>query len=588
VADLHQQGEILNLNQNQNQVEPRSISRRRVLQLLMLGTGLTAGSSLLAACGTAGPPAAAGPTSAAGATTPAQSGAAPAKPAGGPTKGGTLTVGIYQEPPTLDPHVSGSATAGRVMRHIFDSLVYQPEPGRFEAGLATAWETPDAGKTWTFKLRQGAVFHDGTPFNAQAVKFSFDRIADPKTKSLSAIGQLGPYASTEVIDDYTVKVTFKRPHVSFLNNVSSSNLAPVSPTAAAKFGEDFGRNPVGTGPFKFKEWVAASHFTIERNDVYTWAPGFLGRSGPALLDAVQLKFLLEPATRTGALQKGEVMLIDQTPDQDVAALKADSKYRVDTIEQVGSPQVLPIHASRAPTDDLAVRQALIYALDRQAMTNAVFAGVRPVAYGPLTPKTWSYLKDVEKMYPYSRDKARELLDAAGWKLNAQTNIREKDGKPLGVRYVTTDEAGNKRPAEFAQAAWKQIGVDVNLEAMAYEATAPIMLRGEHNIARIGYNATDPEFLYTLYHSDNIPGTNFNRTMTKFAELDKLIEDMNAESDQPKRQSLSESAQRFIMDNALIVPLYIVVFVYTVASQVQDVKYDLGASPYYYNIWLAKP
>jgi ABC-type transport system substrate-binding protein len=173
-------------------------------------------------------------------------------------------------------------------------------------------------------------------------------------------------------------------------------------------------------------------------------------------------------------------------------------------------------------------------------------------------------------------------------MNAQTKIREKDGTPLSVRYVTTDDAGNKRPAEFAQAAWKQIGADVNLEAMAYEATAPIMLRGEHNIARIGYNATDPEFMYTLYHSDNIPGTNFNRTMTKFPELDKTIEDMNAESDKAKREALSQTAQRFIMDKALIVPLYIVVFVYAVAQQVQDVKYDLGASPYYFNIWLAKP
>jgi ABC-type transport system substrate-binding protein len=112
-----------------------------------------------------------------------------------------------------------------------------------------------------------------------------------------------------------------------------------------------------------------------------------------------------------------------------------------------------------------------------------------------------------------------------------------------------------------------------------------MLRGEHNVARIGYSATDPEFLYTLYHSDNIAGTNFNRTMTKFPELDKMIEDMNSESDPDKRLAQSQSIQRFIMDKALIVPLYIVVFIYAVAQKVQDVKYDLGASPYYYTIWL---
>jgi peptide/nickel transport system substrate-binding protein len=388
-----------------------------------------------------------------------------------------------------------------------------------------------------------------------------------------------------VVDDYTVKVRFKRPHISFLNNVSGSGLSPVSPTAVAKFGEDFGRNPVGTGPFKFKEWVAASHIGVERNDAFNWAPSFLGRNGAAYLDGIQFKFLIEPATRIGALQKGEVLMIDQTPDQEVASLKSDSKWRIDTIEQLGAPQILPIHASRPPTDELAVRQALIYALDRKAMTNAVFAGVRPPAYGPLTPNTWSYWKGCEEAYAFSREKANELLDGAGWKMNASTKIREKDGKPLAVRYVTTDEVANKRPAEFAQAAWKQVGFDVNLEAMAYDATAPIMARGEHNIARIGYSATDPEFLYTLFHSDSIAGTNFNRTMTKYPEMDKMIDEMNAEPDRPKRQALSESIQKLVMDQALIIPLYLVVFVYTTASSVQDVKFDLGASPYYYNIWL---
>src|SRR5262249_30786958 len=146
----------------------------------------------------------------------------------------------------------------------------------------------------------------------------------------------------------------------------------------------------------------------------------------------------------------------------------------------GAPQILPLNASRAPTNDLAVRQALIYALDRKAMTNAVFAGVRPPAYGPLSPVTWSYWKGCEEMYPFSRDKARDVLEAAGWKLNSGTNLREKDGQRLAPRYVTMDDPGNKRPAEFAQAAWKQLGFDINLEAMAYSATEPIMARGEFN------------------------------------------------------------------------------------------------------------
>lgn len=560
------------------------VSRRSLMRAVAAFGGAAAVAPWLAACGGAGqaPSAPAGSGGAAPAASPAA-----AASGGAPVKGGAIAVGIYQEPPNLDPHVSGSNTAQRMMRQLFDTLVFQPEPGKFEPGLATSWEATPDNRAWTFKLRQGVKFHDDTPFNARAVKVSFDRIVDPKTKSLSAIGLLGPYESTEVIDDYTIKVTFKRPFVVMLNNVSNPVLAPASPAALEKYGEDFGTHPVGTGPFKFKEWVPASHATFERWDDYNWAPASMGRNGPAYLDAIQFKFLLEQATRLGAFQKGEVAMIDQTPDQEVANLKADPKYRVDTLEQPGSPQILPLHTSRFPTDELAVRQALIYSLDRKAMTNAVFSGVRPPAYGPLSPNTWSYWKGCEEMYPFSRDKAREVLEAAGWKLNSSTNVREKDGKPLNLRYVTMDDAGNKRPAEFAQAAWKNAGFGINLEAMAYEATAPIMARGEHNIARIGYFATDPEFLYTLYHSDNIQGSNFNRTMTKYPEMDKMIEDMNGEPDRDKRLELSQKIQKFIMDNALIVPLYNVVFVYTVNQQVQNVKYDLSAAPVFYNIWLQK-
>ena len=251
-----------------------------------------------------------------------------------PIKGGTLTVGIYQEPPTLDPHVSGSATAGRVIRHIFDSLVYQPQPGTFEPGLATSWDTPDNGKTWTFKLRTGVTFHDGTPFNAQAVKFSFDRIVDPKTKSLSAIGQMGPYASTEVVDDATreselhsaARVLPEQPVVGGSRAGLANRRGQIRRGLRSQPGRHRAIQVQGVGG------RLADHDRAQRRAT-PGRPAFLGRNGPALLDAVQFKFLLEPATRTGALQKGEVLMIDQTPDQDVAGLKQDGKFRIDTIVQ---------------------------------------------------------------------------------------------------------------------------------------------------------------------------------------------------------------------------------------------------------------
>ena len=130
--------------------------------------------------------------------------------------------------------------------------------------------SPD-GTAYTMKLRKGVRFHDGTPFNADAVKFSLDRIADPETKSGFAATLLGPYAATAVLDEHTVRITFKKPYAGFLDGASQAFLGIVSPTAARQAGKDFGQRPVGTGPFVFKEWVRQDHITLERNPDYNWA-----------------------------------------------------------------------------------------------------------------------------------------------------------------------------------------------------------------------------------------------------------------------------------------------------------------------------
>ncbi len=207
----------------------------------------------------------------AGACAPAQPSAPSAVQA--PTPGGTLIYGLATKFDTLDPTVTTFSVVGKMGYHVFDPLVWQPSAGKFEPGLAESWQISADAKTYTFKLRKDVKFHDGTPLNAQAVKFTFDRIADPATKSQLAISLLGPYEGTDVVDDATVRVRFKTPYAPFLDSVSVPYLSPVSPDAVRKAGKDFGSTAlVGTGPFKFESYRSDAEVVLVKNDDYKWGP----------------------------------------------------------------------------------------------------------------------------------------------------------------------------------------------------------------------------------------------------------------------------------------------------------------------------
>ncbi|HMM40536.1 MAG TPA: ABC transporter substrate-binding protein, partial [Thermomicrobiales bacterium] len=291
---------------------------------------------------------------------------------GEPQSGGTLTMGEYSEPPTFDPRVSGATTGWRLFYNIFDQLVVQDtETGDFLPGLATTWEISDDGLVYTFKLKSDVTFHDGTPFNADAIKFTYDSILEPELKSLAAIGYLGSYQETKVVDDLTAEIHFSEPYAPFLNNLSHSVLSPVSPAAVEKFGADFGTNPVGTGPFMFKEWQQQTSMTLVKNPDYNWPSGVYKHEGPAYVDQLVIKFITEPTTLLGTLENGETDIIDAVPAQEVERLQGDSNFQILLPTVPGSPQVLPMNAVKPPTDDLKVRQAIIQAVDMETIIDTM-------------------------------------------------------------------------------------------------------------------------------------------------------------------------------------------------------------------------
>jgi len=569
-----------------SQTERRRFSRRAVLQG---GTGVIlvgALSPLIAACGggSNNTPAPASSASSGGASVSSSPTAAASK--GNPVSGGTLILG-YDEPPTMDPRVSGATIAWRLFYNLFDPLVVQSaNGGDFLPALATKWEfTPD-GKTYTFTLRTGVKFHDGTDFDANAVKFTFDSILDPALKSLTAIGYLGPYDSTTVVDAQTAKVNFTSGYAPFLNNLSHSVLSPVSPTAAQKYGVDgFGQHPVGTGPFMFKEWQQKISMSLVKNPDYNWPAGVYQHKGAAYLDQITLKFIVEPTVRAGTLESGETDVIDGVQPQDVKRLKADSKYQVFLPSVPGSPQVLPMNGLKSPTDDVNVRKAIIQGIDMETVVNTLWFGTRKVAKGPLSSPTWSYDAKVETKYPFDAKKAGQLLDDAGWK-KGSGSTREKDGQSMAVSYITTSGIQGQA-AELIQAYLTDLGMKVDLQELEYAATAADYLAGKHNIARIYFSHTDPVVLTTLYHSKNIQGTNFNRTMKPRPDLDKMLDDATAEMDHTKREQDYVAIQEYIMDNALVIPLWEETVFWGANAKVQGVHFQPLGGIWFYDVWMTQ-
>ncbi|MGQ0568097.1 MAG: ABC transporter substrate-binding protein, partial [Armatimonadota bacterium] len=337
---------------------------------------------------------------------------------GGPsaaTSGGSITYATNREPDMLDVNVGSSRYDRWVTANIYDQLLAMDRSGKIQPWLAESWQVSGDGRVYTIKLRKGVEFHDGTPFNAQAVKFNFDRIVAPDTKSTSAIGLLGEYDRTEVVDANTVRVTFKRPHPGFLPNLTDVTLGIQSPAAMQKFGADYVRNPVGTGPFMFKEWNRRDRIVLIRNPKYNWGPPWAKHTGAAYLDQVTYRMIPEDGSRVAALEAGQLDGIGRVPPQNAAQLRIDKRWTIVNSVLPGTGVMLVVNGRRPPTDDIAMRKALEHMMDvDEAARIAYFSQWFPHR-GSLLSTPNPYFLNTGKMYPFNPQKAEQLLEEGGWR-----------------------------------------------------------------------------------------------------------------------------------------------------------------------------
>ncbi|GAA4847069.1 ABC transporter substrate-binding protein [Paenibacillus vulneris] len=501
--------------------------------------------------------------------------------------GGDLTFALATSPDTLDPHRSGLAVAVRVIRTIYDSLVVQLPDNSIKPWLATEWSISPDGKSYTFKLRKDVVFQDGTPFNAEAVKFNYDRIINPETKAGNALALLRPYKSSEVLDEYTIRLNLETPSTAFLGNLSQALLGIVSPTAAKKYGDDFGKHPVGTGPFTFVKWNENADIQVAKSSNYRWAPELVDNKGQAYLDTITFKIAPEEATRIGSVQSGQVLAAETVPPQNVLSLKNDPKTQLLQVNTVGLPYTLFFNQRRAPWNEVKARQAVQYGLDVDAIVKTLYLGTYPRAWSALTPGIFGYDASLENGIKQDIPKANKLLDELGWVKGAD-GIREKDGKKLTLHYVDGSPNREKRNdiAVMVQQQLKQIGVAVEVEITKDTATV-VYKNGAHDLYGNSQVNSDPDALRNFYHTQDPNATKLTIAGAADPELDKLLEQGTVEQDPAKRADIYKKVQRNLSDNAVIIPIY--VFPYTIAASktVKGLKFDSLGYPLFNDVTIQK-
>ncbi|WOV83551.1 ABC transporter substrate-binding protein [Sporosarcina jeotgali] len=461
----------------------------------------------------------------------------------------TLVFGRGGDSTSLDPSRVTEGETFKVTVNLFETLVnFGEQDTTIKPGLAKDWTTSDDGLTYTFNLEEGVKFHDGTDFNADAVVANFARWAAGDAEMFPYYSSMfGGFDGDEdaVIesvmaeDENTVVFTLKRPQAPFLKNLAMSMFAISSPEAFAKGDDEYERNPVGTGPFKFVEWKPNDSITIEKNADY-WQEGL------PKLDKVVFRAIPDNAARLNALTSGEIDLADGINPADGAKIEGDSKLQLFERPSM-NVGYLGLTVTRPPFDKKEVRQAMNYAIDKQTIIDSFFEGRAESAKNPMPSSISGYNDEIEE-YAYDPEKAKELLKAAGLEDGFEMELW---AMPVPRPYMPD----GTKVAEVIQSNLADVGIKAKIVSYEWATYLDKASKGEADAFMLGWtgdNGDADNFLYVLLDEDNIASNNY--TYFKNDETHKLFLEAQTEVDEDKRNELYMKAQEILHEEAPWVPL----------------------------------
>jgi peptide/nickel transport system substrate-binding protein len=506
-----------------------------------------------------------------------------------PAAGGTFTFGLNSDLDCVDPQQTGSSVAALVSRNVLDSLVGHTENNEFTPWLAESWEVSDDATSYTFSLRDGVTFSDGTPLDAEAVKFNLDRIFDPATKSNYARSLLGPLREVTAVDPTTVRVDFTAPYPSFLQGASLPFLGIESPTHLRSTNNAECTTVVGSGPFVLDSYTKGVGFELSKRDDYDWGPGYADHTGAAYLDTLNFRILPENSTRLGSLENGEVDAIASVPSANAPVVDEDPNLQLIKYENPGVNYGLFLNTQAAPFDDIKVRQAFQSSLNSPELVQSVFFGQLGAADNVLGPKTPYYDASVADTWGFDADKANSLLDEAGWTSKDADGFRTKDGTRLTVRFPYDSSSYFAENAPLLEAFQDQIkrdvGFDLVVEPIDTGTWTDRSAKGDYEAAAIFFVRPEPDILRTTFLSTNTPPNGATYARNTDPVLDDLLTRGAATANGPEREQIYDDAQKRIIEQAYYVPVYVQAYRLGASNRVHGIRFATNASPLFYDAFL---
>ncbi len=452
---------------------------------------------------------------------------------GSKSVGGELIVLRASDATSLDPHfITDIPSANIIHGKVYETLVAFDRDRKIVPLLAKSWEQKDE-LTWTFTLNEGIKFHDGEDFNAEAVKATFNRILDPATGSPQR-DKLSMISEVVVDDTYVVTLKLKNPYAPLLSILASQEGSIISPKVIKESADQLATNPVGTGPFIFESWKTGQAITLNTNKDY-WG-------NVPKIDKVTFKIVPEDSTRLAMIESGEAHIADQVPVTDIARIENSSTMNLFRTEGL-AVEFIGFNVKDSLLSNVKVRQAISYAVDREAIISGIYNNVGTLANSAMSPKVIGYSNET-KAYDYDVVKAKQLLKEAGI----------KEGTKL--KLLTSDRKERINMAEVVQSQLKGIGLDVEIQVMEYGAFISEITKEQHQLFISGWgNATgDADYnQYNLFHTASMgaPGNHFYYSNP---EIDKLIEEGRTESDQATRNDIYKKAMQLELDEAVYIPV----------------------------------